>query len=325
MKVNNEESIRIQIVRGLAIFAVILIHNTPAGLPQVFIRPFINFAVGVFIFLSGMLSDANRWNPVKRILKLLIPYAIWTLVYVILKEYSSPSHIPLQYVKDFVKGTGSAVMYYVFVYIELTLLIPLIDRLARSKFRFLGYLISPIDIILFNLIPLIFGIELNKYFSIIRHISCLNWFIFFYFGYNLGNGIIKMNIGKIHLVLLYVVSILIQIAEGYLYYSYGNTNPGSQGKISSVISGVIFCCFVFDYIINGNKDGLLYSILHKIGNASFGIFFSHIFIMTILDSIPIYSKLDIIPVNAIIVLAISYFLTVLIGKILKDKSKYLAM
>ena len=52
---------KIQLVRGIAILAVVLIHSLPDGLIQVFVRPFINFAVPCFLFLSGMLSNAKRW------------------------------------------------------------------------------------------------------------------------------------------------------------------------------------------------------------------------------------------------------------------------
>ena len=78
---------KIQILRGLAIIAVVFIHNTPGGLSQVVIRPFLNFCVGLFLFLSGMMSDARRWNPGKRVAKVLIPYGVWTLIYVVLLGY----------------------------------------------------------------------------------------------------------------------------------------------------------------------------------------------------------------------------------------------
>ena len=87
MSVSPKKSYMIQMLRGLAIIAVVFIHNTPGGLPQVFCRPFLNFSVGLFLFLSGMLSCADKWKPRKRIMKIVIPYVIWTLLYVILHNY----------------------------------------------------------------------------------------------------------------------------------------------------------------------------------------------------------------------------------------------
>lgn len=65
MKLSEIKSNKIQMLRGLAIIAVVFIHNTSNGLAQVWLRPFMNFAVGLFLFLSGMLSNAEKWNPKK--------------------------------------------------------------------------------------------------------------------------------------------------------------------------------------------------------------------------------------------------------------------
>ena len=46
--------------RAIAIIAVVVIHTTPAGQWQVFCKPFINFAVATFIFLSGYLTKADH-------------------------------------------------------------------------------------------------------------------------------------------------------------------------------------------------------------------------------------------------------------------------
>ena len=58
------ESRRIQILRGIAIFAVVMIHTYPHNLAGVYIRSVINFAVSMFIFLSGYLTKLkyDDWN-----------------------------------------------------------------------------------------------------------------------------------------------------------------------------------------------------------------------------------------------------------------------
>lgn len=115
-----DKSYKIQVLRGLAILAVVMIHNTPAGAAQVWCRPFINFSVGMFLFLSGMLSSAERWHPKKRIKKVAIPYSIWTLVYVIMNNVNNPANIPMSFVKNLLMAGATATMYYVFIYCELT-------------------------------------------------------------------------------------------------------------------------------------------------------------------------------------------------------------
>ncbi|MDO4515482.1 MAG: acyltransferase [Lachnospiraceae bacterium] len=180
---NHSVSNKIQILRGLAIIAVVFIHNTPFGIPQVVFRPFLNFCVGLFLFLSGMLSDAGRWNPKKRISKVLIPYAIWTLIYVCLSEYKTPLLIPVIFIKRLILGNAVETMYYIFVYCEFTLLIPLIDKLARSKYRYWGFAIAPTEIIVMRLIPMLMGGGFNKYIDAVKSVSCFAWFTYFYLGY----------------------------------------------------------------------------------------------------------------------------------------------
>lgn len=48
MRLTTEQSEKIQILRGIAIIAVVCIHCAPGGLLQVYIRPFLNFSVGLF-------------------------------------------------------------------------------------------------------------------------------------------------------------------------------------------------------------------------------------------------------------------------------------
>lgn len=82
----------------------------------------------MFLFLSGMLSSAERWNPGKRLVKVLIPYVIWTFIYVLIGNIKNPFNIPRAFFISLVTAGATAVMYYVFVYCELTLLIPVIDK-----------------------------------------------------------------------------------------------------------------------------------------------------------------------------------------------------
>jgi surface polysaccharide O-acyltransferase-like enzyme len=110
--------------------------------------------------------------------------------------------LPVLYVKYLLTGKAAAIMYYVFVYCELTLLIPIIDKLAKSKYRYLGLLISPIEIIFMRLLPLVCGYELNKYVAIIKGVYCFGWFVYYYLGYMIGNGIIKV---KLSMPMLWII------------------------------------------------------------------------------------------------------------------------
>lgn len=50
----------IQALRGLAIAAVVLIHCLPESPASVALRPFLNWSVALFLFLSGMLTTEEK-------------------------------------------------------------------------------------------------------------------------------------------------------------------------------------------------------------------------------------------------------------------------
>lgn len=322
ISMNENKSAKIQSLRGLAIIAVVLIHTTPGGMPQVLYRPFLNIPVGLFLFLSGMLSDSKKWNPCKRIAKILVPYAIWTFLYILIVLYKSPEKIFRNYLYCLISGKASTIMYYVFVYCELTLLIPLIDRLARSRFKYLGFIISPLEIICMRMIPMLFEIPMNRYISNVTELSCLCWFTYFYLGYLLGNKCIPVNRRPQTMVGLWEISLFIQMAEGYWYYSRGIANCGTQVKLTALLSGSLFCIMSYMYIEDDSRRNSAF--LTNLGNSSFGIYFSHLFILQLLWLIPGYSEYVIFPLNAIILVAVSWPVVLAGHKILGKKAKYVA-
>ena len=193
MRVSKEQSYKIQLLRGIAIIAVVLIHNTPSGLMQVYVRPVLNFAVAMFIFISGLLSSIEKWSPWRRIWKVLVPYFIWTMIYTILHNYHFVKDIPLLFLKNLITGKSEAIMYYVFVYCQLTLLIPLINKLAKSKYQFLGLIVSPLEMIVFRLIPKLLNFQFSSFISLLIQLSCIGWLSYFYLGYLIGNNYINRN------------------------------------------------------------------------------------------------------------------------------------
>ena len=322
-QVTDSMSCRIQVLRGLATVAVVLIHNTPSGMAQVWYRPFINFSVGMFLFLSGLLSSMERWNPKKRILKVIIPYIIWTFIYVLIGNINNPEQIPIAYIESLITAKSAAVMYYVFVYCEFTLLTPLIDKLARTKFKWIGFVIAPIEIIIMRLIPLVSGYEVNKYTRIIMDISCLGWFSYFYLGYLLGNDYIQIKTTTVRLLIMWVGAIALQILEGYWYFSMGESNCGTQLKLTSILTGVLFCLLAYKYINTSGTPAP--NILYYLGEYSFGIFFAHLAVMSVLNHITHYKDYVIYPVNAVVTIAITAMCVCVGNKILGKYAKYLAL
>lgn len=192
----------IQFFRAIAIIAVVTIHTTSAGEMQVICKPFINFAVATFIFLSGYLTkaDSDNWLAFhrRRITRVLVPYFIWTVIYSIQDIQSEGLSV---LVKNLLFANATTTLYYIFVYIQFVLLTPLLSKLAKSRFRHLGWIIAPLSVVLFKYIPAFGEIHLGKHVELLWSDACLGWFTFYYLGLILGNKILspKFNLHADHI------------------------------------------------------------------------------------------------------------------------------
>lgn len=298
---------KIQIFRALAIIAVVMIHTTPAGEWQIFCKPFINFAVAAFIFLSGYLTKAENddWMGFyrRRIMRVAVPYVIWTAIYSI-PDMISGGAVAL--LKNLLSANANVSLYYIFVYIQFVLLTPLIARLAKSRYSFLGWLVSPVSVIIFKYYGLFAGVELNKHVALLWSDLCLGWFTFYYLGLMLGNRIIDRQFNLRNLVILYIASIMLQMGEGYVWSLYDMTGCGSQLKLSSLLTSAVAMLIMYALLQN-NKWQPRNSLLTAIGDNSFGIYLCHLMVMDILDYIPYYSSIP-FPVNSLIVVFLSFLL-----------------
>lgn len=320
-KWTKDESYKIQLLRGLSIIAVVCIHNTPDGIAQAWYRPFLNFSVAMFLFISGMLSDSKNWNPANRLKKIVVPYLLWSLIYTVLYCHDDVWTLPLAFGKNLVTGRAAAIMYYVFVYCQFTLLIPIIDYMAKSKYKYFGLLIAPIEIIVVRLLPLLLGYKWNSYINGLVYLSCLGWFTYFYLGYLIGNNYLRVECKTKRLILKLCVCVTLQILEGMCYFSLGETNCGTQLKLSAVLTNVFVLLIAYRFITSDKT--VRARPLYLIGNNSFGVYFSHLAIMWVLNHIPHYAQVR-FPLNAMIVVAVSMFLVQLCRKNWGDIAKYFA-
>ena len=323
MVITESASKKIQLIRGIAIIAVVLIHNTPPGFAQVWCRPFVNFAVGYFLFVSGLLSNRKRWYPLKRIKKVIMPYFIWSFIYVLFYNRENPSQIFRVFIIQLVTGKSAPIMYYIFVYCELTLLIPIIDKLARTRVRWMGFAIAPLEIIVLRLIPILLGLSVNTHLATIMNISCLGWFTYYYLGYLIGNEIITISFPIPRIIVLWGVSIILQIIEGYWYFEMGVSNCGTQLKLTAILSGVLFVLLAYKFIVSSwcPKNVLL----NLLGNYSFGIFFIHVLVMELLNMIPCYTEYVSYPINATITVMLSLVAVLVGNKVFGKKRSYIAL
>lgn len=296
----------IQIFRALSIIAVVMIHTTPSGEWQVFCRPFINFSVATFLFLSGYLTkiENDNWFAFckKRIIRVIIPYIIWTIFYTLPPIFSGDGILVI--VKNLITAKATVAMYYIFVYIQFVLLTPWLAQLAKSKHRHWGWLIAPISMIIFKYSGLLTGIEPNAYVLLLWSDVCLGWFTYYYLGLLLGNRIIKPDYSLKTLILLYLVSILLQMAEGYGWLLLGEANCGTQVKLTSFLTSTLFLLIVYT-LLNKPDIDVKSKFLRSLGDYSFGIYLCHIMVIMVLRRIPYYTTLS-YPFTSFMVVLISW-------------------
>ena len=294
----------IQFFRAIAIIAVVMIHTTPAGEMQVICKPFINFAVATFIFLSGYLTKADNDNWLafyrRRITRVLVPYFIWTVIYSIQDIQSEGLSV---LVKNLLCANATTTLYYIFVYIQFVLLTPLMGKLAKSRLRHLGWIIAPLSVVLFKYIPAFGDIHLGKHVELLWSDACLGWFTFYYLGLILGNKILSPKFNLRNLVFIYCVSLLLQMGEGYLWFTVDPAGCGSQLKLTSILSSSIFMLII--YSVLSSNHGTKCCLLSTIGDYSFGIYLVHMMILKALEPMALYSAIP-YPVTSLIILIISF-------------------
>lgn len=310
---------KIQIMRGLSIIAVIVIHtyNTYAwGGDGVIIRPLVNFAVGMFIFLSGYLTKENE-NGVyrdiiyRRIKKIIVPYIIWSFVFAIVNRRINT------FIPDIFMSKCNGIYYFILVYIQMVLLIPATFKLLRSRFSKLGWFVTPVSIFLIRYISLWFNIELGFPFQGELFVF---WFGFYYLGVSLKNRYINLQLSKKCLTNLCLFSLVIQGVEGFIWYWMGNFDMATtQLKMSSIITTGLFCIRAYIYIEDGDlnlneQPVILKKFLIVLGDNSFGIYLSHMLIIRILNKL--VPMANIFPINAIFVIMISIVCVMMAHRIL---------
>ena len=309
---------KIQLIRASCIICVILGH-TVNGIQAVITRPVINFCVAMFIFLSGYLTKMEIPNLkdfyFKRISKVAIPYVIWTVIYSLLFWGGFK-----KFMVDLLTARAGIQFYYIFVYIQLVLLTPLVIKLLKSKYNWIGWFITPVFIIVASYICYFNGINIRTF----KKTIFLSWFIYYYLGMAIKNKIINYHISEKKTMILYIISLLCCLSEAFAWYYLDNNldMATTQLKLSSILVAISaeFLGYIF---ITSDKitinDTKLTRFLIMIGDSAFGIYFSHYAIIRLLNMIPGYSSLMFFPLNSIITFIISLILILICRKFLSPK------
>ena len=238
------------------------------------LRPLLNWAVAAFLFLSGLLTAEARIARGgvlgRRIRSTLPPYVVWSLAYALLLQDSSV----LGALRALLTAGASAQMYFIAVYLQLTMLTPLLYRLL-ARCPWLVYAITPLSLEAYELLTAS-GIAL----TVLGRLFPM-WLVFYVVGLDWKRWRDRLH-GKLGAALIALGACLaIQLACGFTWLRFGDYNMATtQLKLSSVATSLCVIAVIMLLLTSG-KRRLSESFLADVSDASFGICLCHIFVLSV--------------------------------------------
>lgn len=334
MQMTKTRVSEIDVLKGIAIIAVLTIHTTSnavvtlekSSLSYILftsINRLAQFAVPAFIFASAMLLTYNYSDKLdigvfykKRFKNVIFPYISWIVIYgaYLVVRY----HMPLKSiltVQNLLLGGMFYHMYFIVIIVQLYLLFPLLLYLYKLINKNIYTVV--ISIVLLQIADILLFRHLGN--SSVLFITYISFFVAgMYIGDNIKTWI------KNH-TLEGIISLIISIILGYLFVRISflsfagkavNDDLYNLHWYTYTLMASIFFMALSTPIL---KLHYLSMILIKAGKLSFGIYLMHPLVLDILTHLlktgkPIIFDIYII-IEFIVILIISYIITKIIRKI----------
>lgn len=322
-------------LRGIAIIAIVAIHVTSVIVDRNFANTFnfsflfiyrqlLNFAIPLFLFVSGYfmaikdVSNVKKYKSfiLKQTKKILIPYTIFTSIFILIDYYSGESITLKSVALNFLTGNVISPYFFIILIFQYYLLLPLLQKINNLK----GLIISIVINILYFVALYIYRINLTQDIPNLYYALIFPAWLFFY-QYGLYSG--KYALPKKSAIWLWLLplSVVLIFIESKFWLKEKNlvSFAISQLRVSSFIYSFILINILVSYRFFNIK------FLSKIGLVSFGIFLTHMFILLYLF-IPltintgIYYNQPLYQISILLaIILINYFAIYLVQKILPKK------
>lgn len=233
----------------------------------------LNWAVAAFLFLSSLLTtEARIARGVlgRRIRRTLPPYVVWSLAYALLLQDSSV----LGALKALLTAGASAQMYFVAVHLQLTMLTPLLYRLLKWR-PLIAYSITPLSLAVYEALT-IAGVTL----PLLGRLFTM-WLIFYVVGLDWERWRSRLQ-GKLGVASIALgMSLATQLILGFAWLRFGDYNMATtQLKLSSMATSLCAIAVVM-LLPAAMKVRLSESFFSDVGDASFGIYLCHMFVLVV--------------------------------------------
>ena len=199
------------------------------------------------------------------------PYVVWSLAYALLLQDSSV----LGALKTLLTAGASAQMYFIAVYLQLTMLTPLLYRLL-ARCPWLVYAITPLSLEAYEVLTAS-GIDL----TVLGRLFPM-WLVFYVVGLDWKRWRDRLHGKSGGGVLIALGACLaIQLACGFTWLRFGDYNmAATQLKLSSVATSLCVIAVIMLLPASG-KRWLSESFLADVGDAFFGIYLCHMFVLAV--------------------------------------------
>ena len=179
-----------------------------------------------------------------------------------------------------------------------------------------GLAFTPIMIMLTRYLPYLGVINIS---DILVRLNCFEWFLYYYLGILIGNGIIHIRDGQ-RWTILWILSVALSMIEGLAWQRFfGNADMAtSQIRFSSMLNTSVVCMMA-SIFASRNDSGLnqrLERALIQLGNYSFGIYLVHLVVIGLFSHF--HFKIWQFPLSAIITLASSVMI-IYVGREVVDR------
>jgi peptidoglycan/LPS O-acetylase OafA/YrhL len=285
----SERFHEIDILRGIAIFAMILIHVAvyfPSDHTARFLWDFSQFAVPFFLFCSfyiffkkGHVVEKGQLIPYvfKRFKRLLVPYWIFLIIYIPLVRLYEPSRMSNLQIVRFITATtvSNDVSWLVTLFLMLTLVVPFVAYLGKKRrplfYLYGGLALASSVFLLFYPSPLHFKL-----------IMWLPWSVIIYFTYYFVKEEKNLFVLFVLAVFFYSLSWNTLSQTGQSFLQYDNKYPPNLFHLSYGMGMILIFYFLAKkkvFELFGLRQMISFLSVH-----SYSIFFIHFLILYVMTT-----------------------------------------
>ena len=325
----------ISILNVLACIGVVILHTFETGYTsdanfvfEVLIRAIAYCAVPVFFMITGatLIDYRERYDTKtffkKRLLKVIIPLIIWSIIYFIINFFKgkfSINDLSFKFVFEyFFLVKTNPIFWFFVVIIGIYLAIPVISLIPQeSRRKAFLYIIIITFVFIYFLLDLLYHLNLNYNYDLKFPPTYSGWISFIFIGYYID----KYEIVKKHRVIIYVLGIIgfLTMVVPTIFISYHKNESCSWFDEYYDAPCVLYSASVFLFFkskINNNQIVTkIMPFFNFVAPTTLGIYVLHIAIRDFLRYFYTYSYFGMNLVLTLSILTICFIVVKIVQKI----------